>query len=97
MIKLFTAVAVVLSLIMYWATTNVCRYNFAIDKKTNMLNIVSEEIKPSLGYTEVYYFHELNCNDVNFNFSIERLHKNIRAISVMVYQQLTTNIVRSSF
>ncbi len=33
MIKIFTFVAIVLSLIMYWATTNVCRYNFAINKE----------------------------------------------------------------
>lgn len=92
MIKIFTFIAIVLSLIMYWATTNVCRYNFAINKKTNILNIVSDEIKPSLGYAKVYYFHELNCNDVNFKFNIERLHKNIRSISVMVYQQMTTDI-----
>ena len=84
--------AIIISTILYWTTANVCKYNFAIDKKTNILNVITQEIDPSIPKAKVYYFHELNCNDVNFNFSIERLHKNIRAISVMVYQQLTTDI-----
>ena len=34
-----------------------------------------------MGYTNTYYFHELNCNDANFSFDINRLEKNIRAIT----------------
>tara|TARA_Y100000748_G_C15126182_1_gene344298 strand:- start:169 stop:462 length:294 start_codon:yes stop_codon:yes gene_type:complete len=90
--KIILTFAIVIGLILQWATTSVCRYNFTIDKKTQALNIISDEVNPSLGTTNTYYFHELNCNDANFSFDITRLEKNIRAISVMVYQELTTDI-----
>ena len=92
MTKIILTIGIVIGLILQWATTNVCRYNFTIDKKTQALKIISEEVKPTLGYTNTYYFHELNCNDANFSLDINRLEKNIRAITVMVYQQLTTDI-----
>ena len=92
MIKLFTAVAVVLSLIMYWATTNVCRYNFAIDKKSNILSVITKEIDPSLYQSRTFYFKELNCNKVNLNFDLERMLDNFKMISVFVYQELNTDI-----
>ena len=34
----------VLSTLMYWTTSNVCRYNFALEKRTNIMNIVTDEI-----------------------------------------------------
>ena len=92
MTKIILTFAIVIGLILQWATTSVCRYNFTIDKKTQALNIISDEVNQSLGTTNTYYFHELNCNDANFSFDITRLEKNIRAISVMVYQELTTDI-----
>ena len=92
MTKVILTIGIVIGLILQWATTSVCRYNFTIDKKTQALKIISDEVKPTLGYTNTYYFHELNCNDANFSFDINRLEKNIRAITVMVYQQLTTDI-----
>ena len=92
MTKIILTIGIVIGLILQWATTNVCRYNFTIDKKTQALKIISEEVKPTLGYTNTYYFHDLNFNDANFSFDINRLEKNIRAITVMVYQQLTTDI-----
>ena len=92
MIKLFTAVAVVLSLIMYWATTNVCRYNFVIEKKTKEMNIIASEIKPEIKLGKVYYFEELNCNDVDLSWDYERVIDNLNTISVMIYQELTTDI-----
>ena len=44
--KVMIAFAIVLSSILFWATSNVCRYNFAIEKKTNQLNILAQEIDP---------------------------------------------------
>ena len=38
---------------------------FAIEKKTNQLNILAQEIDPSIPMAKVYYFKELNCNNVN--------------------------------
>ena len=32
---------IVVSIALYWATSNVCRYNFALEKNTNDLNIVT--------------------------------------------------------
>ena len=79
-------------MILTWATQNVCRYNFVLDKKKNLMNIISDEVKPSLGLTEVYYYKELNCNNVNFSLDLSRIINNLNTISVMLYQYFTTDI-----
>ena len=84
--------AIVLSTILFWATSNVCRYNFAIEKKTNQLNIIAQEIDASIPMAQVYYFKELNCNNVNLTWDYERVMTNLQTISVMIYQELSTDI-----
>ena len=39
--KIMSFVAILISAIFYWTTSNVCKYNFAIDKKTKLLNILT--------------------------------------------------------
>ena len=90
--KVMIFVAIIISSLLYWTTSNVCKYNFTIEKKTNQRNIIAEEIKPALPLTEVYYFRELNCNDVDPEWDYERIIRNLNAISVMIYQELTTDI-----
>ena len=90
--KVMIIIAIVITSLMYWATSNVCRYNFTIEKKTNELNIIAAELVPALALTEVYYFRELNCNDVNLTWDYERVIRNLNALSVLIYQQLTTDI-----
>ena len=84
--------AIVLSTILYWAASNVCRYNFALEKNTEILNIVTEEIDPTLGNAKVYYYEELNCNDVDLDWDINRVVKNFQTLNVILYQELTTDI-----
>ena len=83
---------IVLSTLMYWTTSNVCRYNFTIEKKTNELNILLSEIDPSIPMTKVYYFKELNCNSVDLSWDYERIIKNFKILSVIIYQEFTTDI-----
>ena len=90
--KVMIIIGIVITSLMHQATSNVCRYNFAIEKKTNELNIIAAELVPALPLTEVYYFRELNCNDVNLTWDYERVMRNLNALTVMVYQQLTTDI-----
>ena len=90
--KVMIAFAIILSTILIWATSNVCRYNFAIEKKTNQLNILAQEIDPSIPMAQVYYFKELNCNNVNLTWDYERVMTNLQTISVMIYQELSTDI-----
>ncbi len=90
--KVMIIIGVVIMSLMYWATSNVCRYNFTIEKKTNELNIIASELVPALPLTEVYYFRELNCNDVDLTWDYERVMRNLNALTVMFYQQLTTDI-----
>ena len=90
--KVMIAFAIILSTILFWATSNVCRYNFAIEKKTNQLNILAQEIDPSIPMAKVYYFKELNCNNVNLTWDYERVITNLQTISVMIYQELSTDI-----
>ena len=85
-------IGITIFMILTWATQNVCRYNFVLDKKKNLMNIISDEVKPSLGLTEVYYYKELNCNDVNFSLDLNRIINNFNIISVMLYQYFTTDI-----
>ena len=83
---------VVLSTILFWTTSNVCRYNFTIEKRTNELNILAQEIDPSIPMAKVYYFKELNCNNVDFSFDYDRVVNNFKILSVAVYQALSTDI-----
>ena len=76
--------------------TNVCKYNFAIDKKTNILNILSEEIGPSIKKAQVYYYKELDCTKVDWSFDYNRVVKNVETLTVMVYQSFTTDITGRS-
>ena len=84
--------AIVISCILYWAASNVCKYNFALEKKTNILNIVTDEIDPSLGTARYYVFRELNCNSVNMDWNLERVMDNLRTVSVIIFQELSTDI-----
>jgi hypothetical protein len=78
---------------MYWTTSNVCRYNFIIEKKTDQLNVLLSEIDPSIPMTKVYYFQELNCNEVDLSWDYERIIKNFKILSVIIYQELSTDIL----
>ena len=85
-------IAIIISTLLYYASSNVCRYNFTIEKKTNQLNLIAEEITPSIPLTEIYYFKELNCNNVDLTWDLDRVIQNLNTISVLIYQELTTDI-----
>ena len=90
--KVIIFFAIIISTILYWTTSNVCRYNFTIEKKTKTLNIISAEVAPSLPMAREYYFRELNCNNVELAWDIDRVIENLNTLSVMIYQELTTDI-----
>ncbi len=90
--KLILIVGILIATILYWASSNVCRYNFAIEKRTNVLNIVTQELDPTLGRAEYYQYVELNCNEIDLDWDIDRVIENARTISVIVYQYLSTDI-----
>ena len=48
--------AIIILTLLFWATSNVCKYNIALDKKTNQLNLLAQEIDPSIPNAKVYYF-----------------------------------------
>ncbi len=83
---------IILSTIMFWTTSNVCRYNFVIEKRTNQLNILAAEIDPSIPMARVFYFKELNCNKVNLSWDYQRVLNNLKIFSVIIYQELNTDI-----
>ena len=85
-------VAVIISTILFWATSNVCKYNFDVEKRTNILNVITEEIDPTIPKAKISYYKELNCADVELDWDIDRVIKNLEAISVIIYQELTTDI-----
>ena len=90
--KTMIIVALIMSALLYWATTNVCRYNFALEKKTELINIVSAEVQPTLGLAKIYYYDELNCNGINLDWNLKRIIDNFNTLSVMIYQEFTTDI-----
>ena len=83
---------IILSTLLFWTTSNVCRYNFTVEKKTEQLNIIAAEIDPSIPMAKVYYFKELNCNKVDLSWDYERVIHNFNVLSVLIYQELTTDI-----
>ena len=90
--KVMIFFAIIISAILFWGTSNVCKYNFALEKRTNILNIVTDEIDPSLGNARYYVYRELNCDDVDLDWDVERVMDNLRTISVIIYQELNTDI-----
>ena len=90
--KVMIFFAIIISAILFWGTSNVCKYNFALEKRTNILNIVTDEIDPSLGNAKYYVYRELNCDNVDLDWDIDRVMDNLRTISVIIYQELNTDI-----
>ena len=90
--KVMIVVAMIISALLYWATSNVCKYNFALEKRTSEINIVSAEVQPTLGLAKVYYYEELNCNTIELGWDLERIIDNFNTLSVMIYQELSTDI-----
>ena len=90
--KVMIFFAIIISAILFWGTSNVCKYNFALEKRTNILNIVTDEIDPSLGNAKYYVYRELNCDNVVIDWDIDRVMDNLRTISVVIYQELNTDI-----
>ena len=91
-LKVMLVVAMIITALVYWATTNVCRYNFALEKRTSEINIISAEVQPTLGLAKIYYYEELNCNDIELDWDLERIINNFNTLSVMIYQELSTDI-----
>ena len=90
--KVMIVVAMIIAALLYWATTNVCRYNFALEKRTSEINIISAEVQPTLGLAKIYYYEELNCNNIELDWNLERIIDNFNTLSVMIYQELSTDI-----
>ena len=90
--KVMIVVAIIIASLLYWATTNVCRYNFALEKRTSEINIISAEVQPTLGLAKIYYYEELNCNNIELDWNLERIIDNFNTLSVMIYQELSTDI-----
>ena len=90
--KVMIFLAILISAVLYWASSNICRYNFALEKKTDILNIVTQELNPNLGTAKVYYYEELNCNTVSLDWDIDRVVKNLETLTVLIYQELNTDI-----
>ena len=90
--KVMVVLAMIITALLYWATTNVCRYNFALEKRTSEINIISAEVQPTLGLAKIYYYEELNCNDIELDWDLKRIIDNFNTLSVMIYQELSTDI-----
>lgn len=90
--KVMIFFAIIISAILFWATSNVCKYNFALEKRTETLNIVTQEIDPSLGNAKFYVYDELNCSNVDISWDLDRVVENFQALTVLIYQELNTDI-----
>ena len=90
--KVMIIFGIVIASILFWATSNVCKYNFALEKRTETLNIVTQELDPSLGNAKFYVYDELNCSNVDISWDLDRVVENFQALTVLIYQELTTDI-----
>ncbi|MDA9879873.1 hypothetical protein N9C97_00210 [Candidatus Pelagibacter sp.] len=93
MIKITLIIASIIFILLTWITSNVCKFNYILDKKSKIMSELNEEMGVSLGNTKVYYFKELNCKKADLNYDFSRMVNNLEVISVMVYQYLTTDIL----
>tara|TARA_Y100000992_G_scaffold174532_1_gene117693 strand:- start:115 stop:414 length:300 start_codon:yes stop_codon:yes gene_type:complete len=96
LIKTSFIIASIIFILATWATSNVCKYNYVLNKKAKIIQELSEEVDISIGNTKIYYFKELNCNKATLNYDFSRVINNVEVISVMVYQYLTTDILGRS-
>ena len=53
-IKLTILVALVVSSIVYWSLSNICRFNYSIDKKTKILNEIAKEADIDFGLSLIH-------------------------------------------
>ena len=90
--KVMIIFGIVIASILFWATSNVCRYNFALEKRTETLNIVTQDLDPSLGNAKYYVYDELNCSNVDISWDLDRVVENFQALTVLIYQELNTDI-----
>ena len=56
MIKTSLIIALIIFILTTWASANVCKYNYVLNKKAETIQKLSEEIDISLGNTKIYYF-----------------------------------------
>ena len=73
--KVMIFFAIIISAILYWATSNVCKYNFALEKRTNILNVVTAEIDPSLGNAKYYIYLKGNFYRQNNKEIYHKVHR----------------------
>ena len=73
--KVMIFLFIVLSSLMYWTTSNVCRYNFAIEKRTNILNILTDQIDPSIPKANVIISRSLIVTKLIYHGIIKGLSK----------------------
>jgi len=66
--------------------------NLVSTKKTKILNEIAKEANIDFGSAKVYYFKELNCLPADTEFEFQRLMSNLSHVSILVMQQLTTDI-----
>ena len=90
--KVMIIFGIVIASILFWATSNVCKYNFALEKRTETLNIVTQDLDPSLGNAKYYVYDELNCNNVDISWDLDRVVENFQTLAVLIYQELNTDI-----
>ena len=84
--------AIVICYFLYWTSNNVCKYNMLLDKISNMIDENKDVDDYSLGNTKIYIYKELNCTKVDEEFTYQTIIDNLKTISIMVYQELTTDI-----
>ena len=96
MIKFSLIIASIIFILLKWATSNVCNFNKNLKEKKNNINQLKVKDNINLGKTEVYIFKELNCEKADLNYDISRLINNIKMISEIVYQYMTTDISNKS-
>ena len=92
MIKISVIIALIIFILLTWATSNVCNFNKNLKEKEDNINQFKVKDNIDLGKTKVYIFKELNCEKADLNYDISRLINNIKMISEIVYQNMITDI-----
>lgn len=88
--KILMVIATFILLIVAWAMTSTCDYNTSIQRKADQLN--NDLKNDDLGYAEVNYAKDLNCENFEYRVSYTQLMDNLMIIQKIVQKEIENTI-----
>ena len=88
--KILVVITTFIFLIVAWAMTSTCDYNTTIQRKADQLN--KDLKKDELGYADVTYAKDLNCESFEYRVSYTQMMDNLMIIQKIVQKEIENTI-----